>query len=242
MRGRLLHCLECGEIVWSAPIEHYAIPQVDEEPLQDDTETFTERHQGHIIEYLTPLTHPLSDRPYAEPLRVSYFWASNGARRYLIKRWRTDINVPWEYELVDGWLEVTQGTLQPQTEAITKQFKIEFDSTISACKLDAFVQAIYDEVHNLDPHSLPVAAEGETSLVTYYLWDCASLERLLKRCARIFTSYELELLSDFVRRHNTHDGVMTLVAQRSFCVRHGAHEELLEDWLRLNPLPPFAHP
>jgi hypothetical protein len=127
MMGTLIRCTECNAIMnmteWDLS-PHYAWNEGEIKELEmDDRKAFLQRHRGHKTEELTPLTPPISDKPYAEPLKTCYFEATNGAERFLIKRWRDKIDDPFAYEIIEGSIELTNGTVHAQTEAIKKQMK-----------------------------------------------------------------------------------------------------------------------
>jgi hypothetical protein len=193
----------------------------------NDRKAFKQRHGNHRTEELTPVTPAISDKPYAEPLKVSYFEASNGKRRFVIKRWRRTIDDPCNYEIIDGRLEIALGTVRVQAEAIKKQFRMDHDATISEKKLNYFIKAIQDEVKNLDPDALEVSAEGETPLISFYQLDSESVKRILTRCSDTFNWHELKLLRDFIIEHNEYDDVMTVIAQKEFTIKREALEDTI---------------
>ena len=222
MIGTLIHCIDCNKVIniteWDFCTRYKWQEGEIKEQEGNDRKAFEQRHKNHRIEELTPVTPAISDKPYAEPLKVSYFEASNGTQRFVIKRWRNTIDDPCEYEIIDGRLEITHGKLCVQTEAIKKQFKTEHDGAIPEKKLNYFIKAIEEEVKGLDPDTLEVSAEGETPLMAFYQLDAHSVKRIFTRCWDTFDWHELKLLRDFVIEHNEYDDVMTVVAQREFSI------------------------
>lgn len=222
----LIHCIDCNKVIhiaeWNACThDDWQTAEIKEQEV-DEREIFVQRHKNHRTEELTPVTPPISDKPYAEPLKVSYFEASNGKQRFLIKRWRNTINDPCEYEVIDGRLEISYGTARVQAEAIKKQFRAEHDGVISEKKLNYFIKAVQEEVKGLDPDTLMVSAEGESPLIAFYQLDHQSIKRIFNRCWDTFDWHELKLLRDFVIEHNEYDDVMTIVAQKEFSIKLGA--------------------
>ncbi|OGP53019.1 MAG: hypothetical protein A2Y65_08905 [Deltaproteobacteria bacterium RBG_13_52_11] len=229
MIGTLIRCIECNEVInmteWDYS-PHYAWYEGEiKEQDSNDRQDFLQRHESHKTEELIPLTPPISDKPYAEPLKISYFEATNGKRRFLIKRWRSKIDDPYTYESIDGCIALTNGKVRAQTEAIKKQMKAENNSAISEEKLNCFVKAIQKEVENLDPDTLAVSAEGETPLISYYQLGSDCVDRILTRCQDSFDRHELKLLRDFVIEHNEYDDVMTLVAKKEFTIKKEAQKD-----------------
>jgi hypothetical protein len=198
----------------------------------DDRKAFFQKHHGHNTEQLTPLTPPISDKPYSEPLKTSYFEATNGTERFLIKRWRTKIDDPFAYEIIEGRIELTNGSLRVQTTAIKKQMQAENDLSISEKKVNCFIQAVRKEVEQLDPETLAVSAEGETPLVSYYQLGSTCVDRILSRCRDKFTPGELNKLRNFINQHNEYDGVMTVVSKKHFAIKTSAYEKEIPETVR----------
>ena len=223
MMGTLIRCIKCNAIMHmtegdSSP--HYAWNDGEiNEITTDDRKTFLQKHKDHPTEHLTPLTPPISDKPYNEPLKTSYFEATNGTERFLIKRWRTKIEDPFAYEIIEGSIKLTNGTLRIQASAITKQLQAENDSLISEEKIHSFIQAVRAEVELLDPEALEITAEGETPLTSYYQLGSTCVDRVLTRCKGTFTQRELNKLRDFIKVHNEYDDVMTVIAKKELAIQ-----------------------
>jgi hypothetical protein len=221
--GTLIRCIKCNAIMHMTEGDgspHYAWNDGEiNEITTDDRKTFLQKHKDHPTEYLTPLTPPISDKPYNEPLKTSYFEATNGTERFLIKRWRTKIEDPFAYEIIEGSIKLTNGTLRIQASAITKQLQAENDSLISEEKIHSFIQAVRAEVELLDPEALEITAEGETPLTSYYQLGSTCVDRVLTRCKGTFTQRELNKLRDFIKEHNEYDDVMTVIAKKELAIQ-----------------------
>lgn len=228
MTGTLICCIDCNKVInmteWDFCPKYAWHEGEIKEQEGDDRQEFLHRHKGHRTEELILLTPPISDKPYLEPLKISYFEATNNKRHFLLKRWRDKIDDPVEYEIIDGRLEITNGNVRAQTEFIKKQLKAENDSFISEEKLHYFINAIHKEVEKLDPDTLEVSAEGETPLISYYQLGNDCVERILKRCQDKFNQHELKLLRNFIAEHNEYNDVMTLVMEKEFTIKHGARK------------------
>jgi hypothetical protein len=185
----------------------------------DDRKAFLQKHKDHPTEYLTPLTPPLSDKPYNEPLKTSYFEATNGTDRFLIKRWRTTIEAPFTYEIIEGSIKLKNGVLRIQASAIKKQLQAENDSDFSEEKIHSFIQAVRAEVKQLDPKALEITAEGETPLISYYQLGSTCVDRILTRCQDRFTQRELNQLRNFISEHNEYDDVMTVISKKELTIQ-----------------------
>lgn len=223
MMGTLIRCIDCNNVINMtegdfSPHYEWHEGEIKEQEV-NDRQIFLQRHKGHKTERLIPITSPISDKPYAEPLKIAYFEATNGKRRFLIKRWRSTIDDPVIYEIIDGSIALTNGKVRAQTEAIKKQLKAENNLFISGKKMDGFINAILTEVEKLDPDTLEPSAEGETPLITYYRLGSDCVERIVTRCEGTFDRRELNLLRDFIIEHNEYDDVMTVVAKKKFTVK-----------------------
>jgi hypothetical protein len=236
MMGTLIRCIDCNKVINMTEEDfspHYTWHEGEiEEQEGNDRQTFLQQHKGHKTEQLIPLTSPISDKPYAEPLKIAYFEATNGKRRFLIKRWRSTIDDPLIYEIIEGSIVVTNGKVRAQTEAIEQQLKAEHNSFISGAKLNCFINAILTEVEKLDPDTLEVSAEGETPLLSYYQLGSACVERIMKRCQSTFDRHELNLLRDFIIEHNEYDDVMTVVAEKKFTIKTRPQDQKAQTPLR----------
>lgn len=225
MMGTLIRCIDCNKVInmteWDFASSYTWEEETDETKEQhgNDRAGFENTHEGHKTEQLTTITAPMSDKPYLEPLKTSYFEATNGSRQFLIKRWRSTIDEPFSYEIIDGRLELTHGKILAQTEAIKKQLKVEYGSSISEEKVASFINTIHKEVEKLDPASLALSAEGETPLISYYLLGSNCVERILIRCQDKFDHEELQLLREFITEHNAYDGVMTVAVHMDFAIK-----------------------
>jgi hypothetical protein len=229
MMGTLIRCTKCNAIMHMTEGDfspHYAWNGGEINEIEtDDRKAFLEKHKDHKTEHLTPLTPPISDKPYREPLKTSYFEATNGTERFLIKRWRSKIDDPFAYEIIEGRIELTNGSLRVQAAAIKKQIQAENDIVISEKKVNCFIQAVRKEVEQLDPEALAVSAEGETPLVSYYQLGSTCVDRILTRCRGKLTRRELDNLRTFIDRHNEYDDVMTVISKKDFAIKPRAQKK-----------------
>ena len=230
MIGKLIRCTKCNAIINMTEGDFYPSYTWNnegelKETAMDDRKAFRQKHKGHKTEKLIPLTPPISDKPYIEPLKTCYFEATNGTERFLIKRWRSKIDEPFAYEIIEGRIAIKNGRVRAQTSAIKQQIKMENNSFISETKLNSFIQAVHKEVEKLDPEDLEISAEGETPLVCYYHVGDECVDRILTQCQDTMNQHELKLLKDFIIQHNEHDGVMTVVSKKEFAIKKRASKE-----------------
>jgi len=241
----LIRCIDCNAVINMAEQDftpYYTWHEGElEEHEANDREVFDQAHKGHRTEYLTSLTTPLSNKPYREPVKTSYFEATNGTKNFLIKRWRASINEPVTYEIIDGRLEVIQEPARAQTEAIKKQLKADYGSSITDEKVECFLTAIHKEIEKLDPADLVLSVEGETPLIAYHLLGNNCVERILIRCQDKCNHDELRLLREFITEHNDYDDVMTVVVHTDFTVIYPA-QAALEEAARPRPAQRLSMP
>lgn len=224
MIGKLIRCIQCNEVInmteWDFSPQYIWNEGEIKEIKMNDRKAFLQRHKGHKMEELTPVTSLISNKPYTEPVKACYFEATNGNERFLIKRWRSKIDAPFAYKIIKGRIKIENVRVQVQAEAIKKQIQIEKDFCISEEKLDSFIKAIKKEAEKLNPEKLEVTAEGDTPLVSYCRLNNNCIEQILARCQRKFNQQELELLRNFILQHNQYNGVMTLVVRKGFSIRN----------------------
>ncbi|HEB74615.1 MAG TPA: hypothetical protein ENJ03_05275 [Candidatus Desulfofervidus auxilii] len=227
MIGKLIRCINCNEVMniteWdSCPQYTYDNGKIKEIEV-DDRKEFLQRHKGHKIEELIPITPPISEKPYTEPIKTCYFEATNGNERFLIKKWRDKIDSPFIYEIIKGRIEIKNIEVQVQAEAIKKQIQRAKDFCISEEKLNNFIKVIQKEVKKLDPQTLKVCAEGESPSISYCKLSDDCVKGILKKCQDKFNLQELNFLKNFISQNNFYNDVMTLIVKKNFFIN--AEEE-----------------
>ena len=136
MTDRWIRCVECNEVAHitdydCSPQYHCDknLEEVIERPM-DDTRNFMVKHRHHKMEELYIIKDSfMSEGAYVEPLKVSYFDATNGKERFVIKRWRESINNPLQYELIPGYVK-TAVNLEVQSDEIRRQIRSEIQHPI----------------------------------------------------------------------------------------------------------------
>jgi len=224
MTGKMLRCIQCNELINKS--EYDSVPEYyyDEERKnfverpRDDGKDFELRHIGHQIEELTVVDGSfVSPWPYVEPVKESYFYVTNGKESFLVRKWRDSIENPVSYQLIDGYIEITDAHIEIQRQDIRKQIRAEIPS-VSDRKINEFIKVVEDVTSQLDWEKLEVSAEGENPLITYYKLDDHSIRDILNRSTKIFNSGEFEKIKEFICRNNCHNDVMTLKVRRTFNV------------------------
>jgi hypothetical protein len=177
----------------------------------DDYQDFLTNHQGHQLENLEIIEDSfVSEKAYSEPVKTSFFKATNGKEKFLIKKFREKIDEPLKYLLIRGDYSLKCVAIEIQPEEISKQLKRELDPPPSQNKIDAFLklcQAIVENVEIRDLERIP--EESHHPLEVYYKIDDIHLMYLLRNCRNIFKGQEYSAMEEFIHRHKD-DGVLLL--------------------------------
>ncbi len=222
MIGKLIRCIQCNEVINMTEWDFY--PQYIwnegeiKEIKMDDRKAFLQRHKGHKMEELTPVTPFISDKTYTEPVKTCYLEATNGSEKFLIKKWRNTIDDPFSYEIIRGRIEIKDIKVKVQSNDIKKQIQMEKNLCISEEKVDNFIKGVQKEVEKLNPEKLEISAEGNTPLDSYCRLNNDCIEQILTRCQDKFNQQELNLLRDFVLQNNQYNDVMTLMVRKKICI------------------------
>lgn len=162
MKG-LLRCVECNELFQMTDYDSSPEYQVTENGEihvipRDERRSFLASHKGHKIERLKVKKGSLvSDQPYMEPIKTTYFQATNGKESFIVKRWRESIDSPMRYELIKGDIVLVNEELGVQVEEIRKQLAYDFkDEPLSEKKIKPFIESLQRIVVRLNPGKLKV--------------------------------------------------------------------------------------
>jgi len=219
--NQLIHCINCHEIYLRTPFDQ--TPEYEWEPLnslresqgieKDDFQDFLRNHRGHQLENLKIIEDSfVSEKPYSEPVKVSYFKATNGRENFVVKRFREKIDQPLKYQLIKGDYSLKCIDLQIQSEAIQKQLEREMKPPLTKTQIDTFLKFYHHVGQKLDVNSLErVPEESPTPLEIYYKMDDFSLMYLLRNCRNFFKGKAYAEIEGFIHRHKD-DGVLLLKA------------------------------
>jgi hypothetical protein len=154
----------------------------------------------------------VSKKAYSEPVKASFFKATNGKEKFVIKKFRDKIDEPLKYLLIPGDYSLKCSAIEIQSEEISKQIKRELKPSLSQNKIDAFLKlyrAIAEDIDIKDLERIP--EESHYPLEIYYRLDDIHLMFLLRNCRNIFKGQEYSAIEEFVQRHKD-DGVLLLKA------------------------------
>ncbi len=220
--NKLIRCVNCDEVFLKTPFDRN--PEYDP-PLpgkpesfrvtqRDDFEDFLKIHRDHHLEPLTILKDSyISEGLYGDPLRTSYFKATNGKEVFLIKRFREDIHQPMRYQLIYGDYELRLLRLEAQSEAILKQWRFEFKKNPSLlAQGEVFLGILQKVITTLQVNQLErFDEESPSSLEIFYRLDEIGLAYLLRNCRNRFKREDYSEIEGFILRHKD-DGVLLLKA------------------------------
>lgn len=155
----------------------------------------------------------VSDRDYIEPVKTSYFKATNGKENFVVKKFREKIEEPLQYQLIHGDYSLKCIGIEIRSGEIAKQLQAEFKTIpLSHDKVDAFLKLFQYIAKNSDVKKLErISEESPNPLEVYYKMDDISLVYLLRNCRNIFKGQEYSAIEDFIHHHKD-DGVLLLKA------------------------------
>ena len=180
---------------------------------RDDFQEFLIHHHGHRLENLKIIEDSfVSEKAYSEPIKASFFKATNGKERFVVKKFRERIDEPLKYLLIPGDYSLKCITVEIQSEEIAKQLKWELKPPLSRGKIDAFLKLYRAIVEDIDIEDLErIPEESDRPLEVYYKIGDVPLMYLLRNCHLIFKSREYSAMEEFIHRHKD-DGVLLLKA------------------------------
>lgn len=238
MKG-LLRCVECNELFQMTDYDSSPEYQVTEngeihEIPRDERRSFLAYHKGHKIERLKVKEGSLiSDQPYMEPIKTTYFKATNGKENFVIKRWRDSIDSPMRYELIKGDIVLINEELGVQVEEISKQLAYDFkDEPLSEKKIKLFIKSLQRIVARLNPGKLKVTLwDSSDPLVAYCRLDKDSVRRLIESSKKVFSESEFKRIRKFIQENNHYNDPITLRRRSHFAIKAIDKKRRCDDFL-----------
>jgi hypothetical protein len=180
---------------------------------RDDFQDFLVRHHGHQLEQLKIIEDSyVSEKSYYEPVKTSFFKATNGREKFLIKKFRERIDEPLKYQLIRGDYSLKCVSVEIQSEEISRQLGRELRPPPSQDKTGAFLRLVGAIVEDIDVHDLErTPEESHHPLEVYYKMGDVHVMHLLRNCHKIFKGKEYLAIEEFIHRHQD-DGVLLLKA------------------------------
>ncbi len=219
--NQLIRCKNCGQIFMKSPFDQY--PEYKSNPgrppenfqsiERDDLQDFLIHHHGHQLEDLNIIEDSyVSEKAYSEPMKTSFFRATNGKEKFVIKKFRESIDEPLKYQLIDGDYSLKCIAVDIQSKDISRQLERELRPPLSQNKTDAFLKLYSAMAEGVDMKGLErIPEESHHPLEVYYRIDDVLLAYLLRNCRNIFKGQEYLAMEEFIHRHKD-DGVLLLKA------------------------------
>ena len=215
-----IRCVTCNMIFRKTPYDHVPeherrtqdSPDVTRTIEKDDYQDFLQDHHGHRLEELEVQEGSfVGTGDYREPMKTSYWKATNGREKFVIKGSRQSILEPMRYQLIRGDYQVKCISLEIQSREIQRQLEITFRTNpLGQKKISAFLHLFQEIIHGLDASQLErVSEESLHPLEIYYRMDDVHTGFLLRRCRKVFSREEFEMIQEFVHHHRE-DGVLLL--------------------------------
>jgi len=178
---------------------------------RDDFQDFLIHHHGHQLENLKIIEDSyVSEEGYSEPIKTSFFKATNGREKFVIKKFRERIDEPLKYQLVPGDYSLKCVAVEIQSEEISRQLERELKPPLSQNKINAFLKLVGALVEDIDIKDLErIPEESHHPLEVYYKIDDVRAMYLLRNCHNIFRGQEYLAMEQFIHRHKD-DGVLLL--------------------------------
>ena len=227
MTARWIRCVDCNvaaHITDYDCLPYYSYDQTcDEvgEHASDDELLFMGGHKGHSMEELFVLKDSfISEGRYGEPLKISYFEATNGTERFVVKGWREDINRAMHYEVIPGYIEMSFKR-EVQADEIRRQLGEEIkDPPLAKTAIERFIRIVEQVVARFPVSDcIEMTAETDTPLVSHCRLGVNALREIMAASREIFAGEEWEKVERFVYGNNDYNEAMTLLLKRSFTVK-----------------------
>jgi hypothetical protein len=157
-----------------------------------------------------------------DPMAVSYIEVTNGKARMLVRRTRTAVDEPVQFQRVLGRLADNGPTVEIQENAIKNEMKYHFSwapLTFDDQKIARFVELFKELVKGFDPRSIcPSEFSYTDENISYAVLEDWMLKALLAKCASFFVPAELAFIRRFVEAHRSSSDVMALVMRRQVMI------------------------
>jgi len=219
--NQIIRCKNCDAIIMKTPFDQYPEYELSPEGSfedfrmieKDDFQDFLILHHGHQLENLKIIEDSfVSERAYSEPVKTSFFKATNGKDKFVVKKFREKIDEPLKYQLISGDYSLQCTTIEIQEKEISKQLINEVKPPLSQTQIAAFLKLYRHVAEDIDPKALErVSEESPHPLEIYYKMDDLRLMYLLRNCRNIFKGPQYSAMEEFIYRHKD-NGVLLLKA------------------------------
>lgn len=226
MIKKLLRCCQCNQVI---PLYGDFIEMEDNAHLpgilwaDDDLkikEEFFLNHDSHALEELiVDYDTYVSDKPSFELIKVSYFEATNGRERFLIKRNRERFDRPAHYEIIPGKLKISNIAYEILEEEVREQIgSLNGSNKLAEKEINSLVKAFQEELKNISPEELfqeiEMVEEDDNPLNLFATFKDKNWRNIIQRLQSYLPPQESKRILDFLEKNRLLKEITPLFIQR----------------------------
>jgi len=213
MVEKLLRCIQCNQVIplYGEFIDAGANAHLPGVVWGDDDlkikEDFFHIHNGHPLEELTvDFDTYISDKPTFELIKVSYFEATNGRERFLIKRSRERFDQSAHYEIIPGKLKISNVACEILEEELRGQISnLNGTSQLTDEEVNYLIKALQEELKNIPPEELfqgiEIVEEVQTPLTLLATFKEKHWQNIIQRLQNYLRQQEFKRILDFLEKN-----------------------------------------
>lgn len=240
MIKNLIRCTVCNQATpnyqGSELTQAQSLPGVEwSENDRASAREFLRTHLGHKLEeILIEEDSWVSEKPRHDPLRVSYGYAGNNEKRFLIRRTKLALDQPASYEIVAGRMAIFNVSVKIRGNDLLREiFADKGLSPLLKERMEKFIRVFQDEMTRISPEKIEEEIEDiydeEGSALVYAGLNNSHWERILSRCRLYFDKSELKELRRFVEENRHPPDVLSIQIERKISITPLSGEESVED-------------
>lgn len=226
MVKKLLRCPQCNQVI---PLYGDFIEIEDNVHLpgivwaDDDLkikEEFSRNHNGHALEELrVDYDTYISDKPSFELIKVSYFEATNGRERFLIKRNRERLDRPAHYEIIPGKLKLSNVAYEILEDEVREQIgSLNGSSKLAEEEINSLIKALQEELKNISPEELfqelEIVEEDDNPLNLLATFKDKNWQNIIQRLQSYLSPQQSKHILDFLEKNRLLKEITPLFIQR----------------------------
>lgn len=230
MVEKLIRCAQCNQVI---PIygefidggDNLPLPGIiwSDEDLVRRKEFFKNHNNHHLEELFVDLETYISDKPSYELIKISYFEATNGREKFLIKRSRERFDQPAAYEIIPGKVKISPVTCKLLKKELRKELtSLNGFADLEEELVEVLIKTLQEEVENIPPEYLfqevDFGEEGETPLLIYGTFKEKQWERMIARLQDSLPSPKFLRLLDFLEKNELVNQITPLLIKQDFSI------------------------
>jgi len=236
MIKNLIYCTVCNQVIPNYQgfdlAQAKGLPGVEwsEADLASARE-FLRTHLGHKLEEISVEEDSwVSEKPSHEPLRVSFCYAGNARKRFLLRRIKSALDQPAFYEIIPGRIATFNVSVNTQENDLRKEiFADKGLSPLLKERMENFIRVFRDEMARISPEKIEEEIEEiydeEGATLVYASLNNSRWERILNRCRLYFDKAELEAVRRFVAENRNPPDVLSIQIERRISIIPLADDE-----------------